>query len=456
MVNRLTNSDSSLWNVKKPPDRFHQALIVLRMVVSQSDSVVNSAWRPVAMVEVDCDTEPPVGFTAHLMRGMRFRLNLLEPDDSLATIEGWITATQGLEAWGEVPDEVSSIRVNATDRGPVYSIEATDGNWIGEVQPWGGPNLRPRSRIAPEGSNIPCGGFQYDEVDLILLRRENTASTDAKSVLIDHLQRNDLKSAKALIFRCGANLGDYHTAAQEEWTNPPDQKRWNEIFGEIEQRLKTTALWRAPFTRGAPATLSLGDVRFSMFSEDEAGKMTITIGPSRLAHGLLETNLDLPAIRDLASLLHDLSRLHWHSETELEIIQLRSALIQGWSSSAPPKWCSKRSFSAHTGGVVIWEYEQALLDVVEAVSHQSGRPEPAVSIIEKVPLLQKSLFNSRIISAVSTMSGILGGMGLANWIRLANDGELLFPSTPIILIVIAIFLRNRYHSAAPPAEEPIH
>ena len=184
--------------------------------------------------------------------------------------------------------------------------------------------------------------------------------------------------------------------------------------------------------------------------------MTIRLGPSRLAHGLLETNLDLPAIRDLASLLHDLSRLHWHSETELEIIQLRSALIQGWSSSAPRKWCSKRSFSAHTGGVVIWEYEQALLDVVEAVSHQSGRPEPAVSIIEKVPLLQKSLFNSRIISAASTMSGILGGMGLANWIRLANEGELLFPSTPIILIAIAIFLRNRYHSAAPPAEEPIH
>ena len=424
--------------------------------MSQSDSAVNSAWRPAAMVEVDCDTEPPVGFTAHLMRGMRFRLNLLEPDDSLATIEGWITATQGLEAWGEVPDEVSSIRVNATDRGPVYSIEATDGNWIGEVQPWGGPNLRPRSRIAPDGSNIPCGGFQYDEVDLILLRKENTASTDAKSVLIDHLQRNDLKSAKALIFRCGANLGDYHTAAQEEWTNPPDQKRWNERFGEIEQRLKTTALWRAPFTRGAPATLSLGDVRFSMFSEDEAGKMTIRLGPSRLAHGLLETNLDLPAIRDLASLLHDLSRLHWHSETELEIIQLRSALIQGWSSSAPRKWCSKRSFSAHTGGVVIWEYEQALLDVVEAVSHQSGRPEPAVSIIEKVPLLQKSLFNSRILSSGYLMSAMFSLASFFDWIRLADQGGIDFPTLPLGFMTVALFLRHRYQSAAPPAEEPIH
>ena len=51
-------------------------------------------------------------------------------------------------------------------------------------------------------------GFQHDELDLILLRRDQAAITDAKSVLMDHLQRNDLKSAKALIYRCGANLGN--------------------------------------------------------------------------------------------------------------------------------------------------------------------------------------------------------------------------------------------------------
>ena len=456
MANRLANPESSLWNVKNSPNRFHQALIALRPVVSQSDSAFNSAWRPAAMVEVDCDTEAPTGFTAHLMRGMRFRLNLFEPEESLATVEGWNTATDGLESWGEVPAEVSSIRAEATDRGPVYHIEAADGSWIAEVQPWGGPNLRPRSRIAPEGSNIPCGGFQHDELDLILLRRDQAAITDAKSVLMDHLQRNDLKSAKALIYRCGANLGDYHKAAEEEWTNPPDQKRWNERFGEIEQRLKASALWRAPFTRGAPATLSIGDVRFSMFSQDEKGRMTIRLGPSRLAHGLIETNLDLPAIRDLASLLHDLSRLHWHSETELEIVQLRSALIRGWSSSAPKKWCSKRSFSAHTGGVVIWEYEQALLDVVEAVSHQSGRPEPAVSIIEKVPLLQKSLFNSRILSSGFLMSAMFSLASFFDWIRLADQGGIDFPTLPLGFMTVALFLRHRYQSAAPPAEEPIH
>ena len=97
MANRLANPESSLWNVKNSPNRFHQALIALRPVVSQSDSAFNSAWRPAAMVEVDCDTEAPTGFTAHLMRGMRFRLNLLEPEESLATVEGWNAATEDLE-----------------------------------------------------------------------------------------------------------------------------------------------------------------------------------------------------------------------------------------------------------------------------------------------------------------------------------------------------------------------
>ncbi|MEC9478201.1 MAG: hypothetical protein VX666_03495 [Candidatus Thermoplasmatota archaeon] len=424
--------------------------------MSQSDSVLNSAWRPAAMVEVDTDREPPVGFTAHLMRGMRFRLNMLEPNESLVSRDGWKQVTNDLESWGEVPEGITNIEVQSTDRGPVYHIQARDGAWLAEVQPWGGPNIRPRSRIAPEGSNVPCGGYQYEEVDLILLRRKYGSTTDANSVLLDHLQRDDLESAITLIYRCGAKLGDYHAAAEKEWVNPPDQKRWNERFGEIEQRLKAAALWRAPFTRGAPATLSLGNVRFGMFSEDETGKMTIRLGPSRLAHGLIETNLDLPAIRDLASLLHDLSCIHYHSENELELRQLRAALIKGWSSTAPAKWCNKRSFSAHTGGVVIWEYEQALLDVIEAASHQSGRPEPAVTLIEKVPLLQKTLFNSRILSACSIMSGILGGMGLAEWLRRALDGELIFPSTAIILIAIALFLRHRYSSAAPPAEQPIH
>ena len=424
--------------------------------MSKSDSAPSQAWRPAAMVEVDTDAIAPAGFTSHLLRGLRFRLNLLEPKESLSTIKGWIEATDDLEAWGELPNEISNIEMKSTDRGPIYNITAENGNWLAEIQPWGGSKIRPRSRIAPEGSDVPCGGYQFEEADLILIRRQHPSNVFANSVLVDHLERDDLDSATTLIHRCGSKLGEYHSLAEKEWTNPPDQRRWNERFGEIEQRLKAASLWRAPFTRGAPATLSLGDVRFSMFSEDKEGKMILRLGPSRLANGLIETNLDLPGIRDLASLLHDLSRLHYHTESTLQLSQLRSALISGWCSTAPPKWCSNRSLSAHTGGLVIWEYEQALLDVVEAVSHQSGRPEPAVTLIEKVPVLQKSLFSSRIISAASWIFLVLGSLSLYQWINLAIDDTIFFPLSPIVLFSTSFFFRHRYQSAAPPPEEPIH
>ena len=105
---------------------------------------------------------------------------------------------------------------------------------------------------------------------------------------------------------------------------------------------------------------------------------------------------------------------------------------------------------------MIWEYEQALLDVVEAVSNQSGRPEPAVTLIEKVPVLQKSLFSSRIISAASWIFLVLGALSLYQWINLAIDDTIFFPLSPIVLFSTSFFFRYRYQAAAPPPEEPIH
>jgi len=424
--------------------------------VSPSESHLHNAWRPSAMVEVDSQVEAPSGFSSHLFRGMRFRIEILEPVESLSTSEGWQKAIEELTEWGEVPRNIQSIIIEASERGPVFEITAEDGLWLAEIQPWSGPNLRSRSRIAPNDFDVPCGGYLHEDHELILLRRKREVSNDAAEVLSDHLQRNDTESTQTLLHRCGAALGRYHLAAESEWTNPPDQKRWNERFHEIEVRLKSASLWRAPFTRGAPATLDLGDVRLSQFFESNSGSMGIRIGPSRLAYGLLQNEFDLPAIRDVASLLQDISRIHYNNSSEIELSILRKAVIDGWSTTAPPSWCSKRSFSAHTGGVVIWEYEQSLLDVVEAVSHQSGAPEPAVTVIKKVPALQKQLFNSRILSALWIMCALLGIRGAYNWTSLWLDGDLLFPYIPLILFSLAYILRRKYHAAAPPPENPIH
>ena len=424
--------------------------------MSQSESHLHDAWRPSAMVEVDSEVEAPSGFSSHLFRGMRFRIELLEPEESISTLEGWQKTTEELTEWGEVPRNIQSIELKASNRGPIMELNAEDGLWLAEIQPWGGPNLRSRSRIAPDDFDVPCGGYLHEDHELILLRRKREFSTNASDVLLDHLQRNDADSAQTLLHRCGAALGRYHLAAESEWTNPPDQKRWNERFHEIEARLKTASLWRAPFTRGAPATLDLGEVRLSQFFESNSGSMGIRVGPSPLAHGLLQTDLDLPAIRDLASLLQDISRIHYKTTSEIELSILRKSAIEGWSSTAPASWCSKRSFSAHTGGVVIWEYEQSLLDVVEAVSNQSGAPEPAVTLIDKVPKLQKQLFNARIFSASWIICSIFGMMGVFDWAKLWLNGSLLIPSVPLVLLVFAYVFRRQYHAAAPPPENPIH
>ena len=408
------------------------------------------------MVEIDSQSKAPSGFVSRQFRGLQLKLSLIEPESEPTSAEDWSSLISSLEPWGETPSEIEALTCITTERGPVLTLETSSGRWTAEILPWGSARMSPRSRIAPPEFCTPNGGYTDEGTDLILVRRINESATDAHSVLVDHLSRSDESAARALLERCGAALGRFHEAAAEEWTNPPDQKRWNERFHEIEGRLKARSLWRAPFTRGAPATLSIGDLRFSMFGQDQTSRMGIRLGPPRLADGLIPPDTNMPAIRDLASLLHDLSRVHHQSTTDIELSNLRAALMAGWASTAPNQWSSKQSFSAHTGGVVIWEYEQALLDVVEAVSNQSGSPEPAVSIITAVPVLQQGLFNARILSAGWMICAIFGGIGVYNWIEIMLDERMIIPTFPIVLFSAAFLLRRRYLAAAPAPEMPIH
>ena len=101
-------------------------------------------------------------------------------------------------------------------------------------------------------------------------------------------------------------------------------------------------------------------------------------------------------------------RLHYASGTDFDIVGLRLSLIEGWRETAPRKWASDNVFYSHRGGLAIWEYEQCLLDVIEATSNQSGAPEPAVGLIAYVPSFQKKMFNNRTIGALSIMAGFFG------------------------------------------------
>ena len=97
---------------------------------------------------------------------------------------------------------------------------------------------------------------------------------------------------------------------------------------------------------------------------------------------------------------------------------------------------------------VILHFAQCLLDVIESVSHQSGKPEPAVSIIQDVPYLQKSMFSHRTVAALSFMTGFFSVNGIYQYAVGNSNGILL----PLILIPITLGIFMSYRKLAPSPE----
>ena len=100
--------------------------------------------------------------------------------------------------------------------------------------------------------------------------------------------------------------------------------------------------------------------------------------------------------------------------------------------------------------MAIWEYEQCLLDVLAATSHQSGAPEPAVTTLAYVKVYQKRMFSNRLFSSLSVMSSFFGIVSLVN----------TFPPTmeevpiPVAFIALSFWLYRMYKRLSPPPERP--
>ena len=398
------------------------------------------------MAEVEPDLDAPPGFRAARFAGTGMVAGMLEPQN-LAEPVDWAALVSGLEAWGEVPepDSITSISTTATDRGLTAEL-SSDSEWLAEFLPWGSDGrLRARVKAAPKGSRVPSGGYSWKGTDLIIIRPKEPPMTDAAQEVARALEADDMAAAENELRMAGAVLGLYHVRAEAARTTPPDPSRWNARTQWLEETLRATFIWRAKYSKNQPCTLSLGDVRLSDISGD-----SLRIGRPRLADALRTHTCEFPAMRDLASLVHDLSRTYHSSSTSLEITPLRSALIDGWKSTAPEDWTSDEAFYSHRGGMAIWEYEQCLLDVLEATSRQSGAPEPAVTTLAYVKAYQKRMFSNRTFSSLSVMAAFFGIASLVN----------TFPPTmvevpiPIACIALSYWLNGVYKRMSPPPERP--
>ena len=398
------------------------------------------------MAEVEPDLDAPPGFRAARFAGTGMVAGMLEPQN-LAEPVDWAALVSGLEAWGEVPepDSITSISTTAADRGLTAGL-SSDSEWLAEFLPWGSDGrLRARVKAAPKGSRVPSGGYSWKGTDLIIIRSKEPPMTDAAQEVARALEADDMAAAENELRMAGAVLGLYHVRAEAARTTPPDPSRWNARTQWLEETLRATFIWRAKYSKNQPCTLSLGDVRLSDISGD-----SLRIGRPRLADALRTHTCEFPAMRDLASLVHDLSRTHHSLSTGLEITPLRSALIDGWKSTAPEDWTSDEAFYSHRGGMAIWEYEQCLLDVLEATSRQSGAPEPAVTTLAYVKAYQKRMFSNRTFSSLSVMAAFFGIASLVN----------TFPPTmeevpiPIACIALSYWLNGVYKRMSPPPERP--
>ena len=398
------------------------------------------------MAEVESDSDAPPGFNAVTFAGIGMVARMLEPQN-LAEPADWTALVSDLEPWGEVPEpnSINSISTTATDRGLTADLSA-DLEWSAEFLPWGSDGrLRARAKAAPKGSRVPSGGYSWQGTDLIIIRPKESLTSDAAQEVARALEADDMAAAEDELRMAGAVLGLYHVRAEAARTTPPDPSRWNARTHWLEETLHATFLWRVKYSKNQPCTLSLSDVRLSDISGD-----SLRIGRPRLADALRTPTCEFPAMRDLASLVHDLSRIHHSLSTSLELTPLRSALIDGWKSTAPEDWTSDEAFYSHRGGMAIWEYEQCLLDVLEATSHQSGAPEPALTILTYVKAYQKRMFSNRTFGALSVMAAFFG---IASLVKTFPPAMVEVP-IPIACIALSYWLNGVYKRMSPPPERP--
>ena len=130
------------------------------------------------------------------------------------------------------------------------------------------------------------------------------------------------------------------------------------------------------------------------------------------------------------------------------------AVATSWEgkSTAPEEWSSDAAFYSHRGGIAIWEYEQCLLDVMEATSHQSGAPEPAITMLAYVRPYQKAMFNNRTFAALSLMSFFFATTTLLNSI----PPSLADLPIPLFFMGLGVVCLRTYWRKSPRPEKPFN
>ena len=300
-------------------------------------------WFPAALVDRPC---APATFEQGLPSpwGRLFGwdyTHALSPD-------WWNQATDG--RWGAWPPKVHSVEVIGEHR---WGLEILlDGAWVAHLYPF--QTGRDVSALA---LHKPWAKALADAPLLLPVAGQYSERGDHVAVFPMHTLRPSTTAVHQPVELVNT-VAQVHAALVGEAT-PNTERRWNERLKAMEDRLKTTTLWRAPHTKhvvGLPST----NTGIDGFAELNGSAVVLPL-PRPLVDHLLAPDERLPGVATVAMMEQRLSLAGIFDDAKG-----RAGFYRAWGAVVPDGWTSKASLSTVNGGVWIWRYHAMLLMLAEA------------------------------------------------------------------------------------------
>ncbi len=310
---------------------------------SSSNDEALPPWYPAALVDRPLD---PKSFVS----GLPSPWGRVHGWDYTAALSPNWWGSEANGRWGSWPNNVNAIEVIGQHR---WGVEVhLNGEWVAHLYPF--QTGRDVSALA---LHEPWARALADAPLVLPVAGQYNERGDCVAVFPMHTLRATAETVHQPV-ELAATAARVHAALAAEST-PNTERRWNEQLKALEDKLKTTTLWRAPHTKhvvGLPST----NISMDGFA-DMNGSAVLIPFPRPLIDHLIAPDERLPGVANMAMMEQRLSLAAIFDDTTG-----RANFYRAWGDIVPDGWTSKASFSTVNGGVWIWRYHAMLLMLAEA------------------------------------------------------------------------------------------
>ena len=398
--------------------------------------------------------QAPLGFEAWRLHTPFDSHLMVWPDGDFDDIIWWrrmLPVGGGGKRWGEAPDLTSATVEQVKGEGGLTFLLTEGGGrkLVARIVPLDEcGHGRALAELSSSVLSAAIGGIQWKDRDLILFYRKS-GGRKASDSLSDYISNGEFSMAALICHQSGEALGRFHSDALEHLSLPNDERRWNSRLKELEQRVVSNTLWRAPHSSDTRATTTHRNFGLDSVLIDDDGEVVISNCHDGVPNAILPASGNYPVLRDVAAAYRSIAGLgEQHGISRLEEEMLRKEFFEGWFESAPPLVKSSKALDGHRGGVPIWEYEQVLEEAACAQAWGKEVPDRGIWWLDHVSRIQSTMYLSRTLSAGSLVAAICAvAMPFAEqWVH-TFSGRMF---GALALAGVAVLLRLLYRMRAPP------